>query len=393
MSWLQIAKKAGKAVGIDLSIKAVDDYLDDLSDDFADWATQGILDIFGHKKKGSKGKKAKQNPKKQKSFSKGNKSNKDIANYKKQRQIYKKKKKLDKLRDLDGSKESSQVNISVADSPLIEAINNLTKEVRRNGDNITFALNSISSDLEGIDDTLEESSTTLKHIADYVEELEYLDHLEDLENIKDYTKLLEELKNLKNITNYSDQLNYLSKIESAIKSIEATDIEPIKNALVGDSNESILSKLNFEDYSTQLNNLSPIKESLKNMNLSELENLSKLEKLVYLDNLKNIDLSKLDNLDYLKLFDNLNTKTNQGQKIVDFWKEVKEFFSFMNKPSADKESPRQLMTNYWLENSITFQKINSIKVNSSILSGMTYNRASTQSSIFSKVKNLFNFKF
>jgi len=271
-------------------------------------------------------------------------------------------------------------------------------------DNLFKAQKAISDKLENIGD----SSDIVEELKNLIN-LEQLTKLDKLESYKTEFANLSNLTNLTNIKNYSTQLNNLSKLSKLvnldnIKSYkdELGFLQSIKKALIGESTDYSSNNLKKSIDSIDVD-ITPIKNALIGKTTDYTNNNIKLS----IDE-KEISLQTGDiNADFtetnkalnsiaskLNLFSNINSTPNSVNNLVGFWSETKEFFNFMNKkPSADKESPRQLMTNYWLENSITFQKINSIKVNSSILSGMTYNRASTQSSIFSKVKNLFNFKF
>ena len=95
----------------------------------------------------------------------------------------------------------------------------------------------------------------------------------------------------------------------------------------------------------------------------------------------------------LNLFSNINSTPNSVNNLVGFWSETKEFFNFMNKkPSADKESPRDEIAEYFAQARVTFKDLNEFEIDSATLGDMIYNRANTQSSIFSKVKSIFNFK-
>jgi len=260
---------------------------------------------------------------------------------------------------------------------------------------VEVALYFVASKLENIGDS-----------SDIVEELKNLTNLEQLtklDNIESYKDELAHLSKLDKLESYKTELGHLSKLGN-IKSY-STILTNIKNAI---SALELDPEINFdtESLETLLNSIKTSLDTIKtaidekevsleagDINMDLTDTNTALNSIAGKIQNYSTSLGYLDKLKYLKFFDNINQKTNSVNNLVDFWSETKEFFNFMNKkPSADKESPRQLMTNYWLENSITFQKINSITVNSSTLSGFTYDRANTQSSIFSKVKSIFNFK-
>ena len=270
-------------------------------------------------------------------------------------------------------------------------------------DNLFKAQKAIGDKLENIGD----SSDIVEELKNLIN-LEQLTKLDKLESYKTEFANLSNLTNLTNIKNYSTQLNNLSKLSKLvnldnIKSYkdELGFLQSIKKALIGESTDYSSNNLKKAIDSIDVD-ITPIKNALIGETTDYTNNNIKLsidDKEISLETGDiNADLSDTNEAlnsiaSKLNLFSNINSKTNAVNNLVGFWSETKEFFNFMNKkPSADKESPRQLMTNYWLENSITFQKINSITVNSSTLSGFTYDRANTQSSIFSKVKSIFNFK-
>ena len=261
-------------------------------------------------------------------------------------------------------------------------------------DNLFKAQKEISDKLENIGDS-----------SDIVEELKNLINLENLsklDNIESYKDELAHLSKLDKLESYKTELGHLSKLGN-IKSY-STILTNIKNAI---SALELDPEINFdtESLETLLNSIKTSLDTIKtaieekevsleagDINMDLTDTNTALNSIAGKIQDYSTSLGYLDKLKYLKLFDNLNTKTSQGQKIVDFWKEVKEFFSFMNKkPSADKESPRQLMTNYYLEAGITFKDLNEFEIDSATLSDMIYNRANTQSSLFSKIKNMFKF--